>query len=401
MLKKDLKKKKPVILIFADYYLPGYKSGGGMRTIVNMVDRLKDSYDFRIVTRDHDGKPVNEKYTDVKINDWNDVRGAKVFYLSSGLSKFSKIRELILQVKPDSIYLNSFFADIGIFAVLLRKLKLVPYTNIILAPCGELSAGALSFSSGKKNFYKNLTQLARLYKDIIWKASTELEKEEIKLLKPKKAKYIIAPDMPPKHIYENYNQNLKPEKNIGEVKMVFLSRINRKKNLKWLFENLTEINGELIIDIYGPLEDIDHWNKCLPIIEKLPTNIKVNIKGSIPHDEVLDVLLKYHFFIMPTLGENFGHIFLEAMASGCPLIISNKTPWRDLESKSIGWDLPLENAKIWNDLINQCILMDQTEYKNLSANSRQFIVEWLSNEEIEKNTIKVLEAGIDSKRNEL
>src|SRR3982751_134537 len=107
--------KKPKILIFCDYYLPGYKSGGGMRTIVNMVDRLADKFDFWIITRDHDGKLDKTPYTTVKINEWNDVQKAKVFYLSKNNLKISKLRELIIEVSPNSLYFNSYFATLTIY----------------------------------------------------------------------------------------------------------------------------------------------------------------------------------------------------------------------------------------------------------------------------------------------
>ena len=41
---------KPKILVFCDFYLPGFKSGGGMWTVVNLVDRFHDRFDFFIVT---------------------------------------------------------------------------------------------------------------------------------------------------------------------------------------------------------------------------------------------------------------------------------------------------------------------------------------------------------------
>ena len=56
-------KSKPKILVLSDYYLPGYKSGGGMRTIVNMVERLRDRFDFYIITRDHYGPLDIVSYT--------------------------------------------------------------------------------------------------------------------------------------------------------------------------------------------------------------------------------------------------------------------------------------------------------------------------------------------------
>ena len=47
---------KPVVMIFIDWYLPGSNAGGPVRTAVNMVERLRDNFDFRIVTRDTDLK---------------------------------------------------------------------------------------------------------------------------------------------------------------------------------------------------------------------------------------------------------------------------------------------------------------------------------------------------------
>lgn len=143
--------KRPKVLIFSDYYLPGYKSGGGMRTIVNMVERLHSNYDFWIVTRDHDGKQDKTQYNNVRINDWNDVKEAKVFYLSKDNIKLSKIRELILEVKPDSIYTNSYFATLSIFVMVLRKVKKIPNINIVVANCGELSEGSLKLKPLKRN----------------------------------------------------------------------------------------------------------------------------------------------------------------------------------------------------------------------------------------------------------
>jgi glycosyltransferase involved in cell wall biosynthesis len=394
MPENNADRKRPVILIFADYYLPGYKSGGGMRTIVNMVDRLDERYDFRIVTRDHDGKLDKTRYTDVVINAWNDVRGAKVFYLSKDNVRISKLRELILEVGPDSIYLNSFFATLAIYVLKLRKLKLIPYRKIILAPCGELSEGALRLKPAKKRVFINIAKMTGLYKDVIWKPSNELEHAEIERLKPQAAKYFVAPDMPPVRIFENYRQDAKPRKESGSVRMVFLSRFMRKKNFRWLLENLGEIDGRLSVDIFGPLEDSEYWHECERLIEDLPDNLKIRAHGSIPHERVLATLFEYHFFIMPTLGENFGHIFLEALAGGCPLIISDRTPWRKLAEAGIGWDLPLEKPSEWNRIINRAVRMDQAEYRRLSENSRTYLNRWLENVEIEKDTVRVLEYSL-------
>ncbi|MBI9061941.1 MAG: hypothetical protein JEZ14_08115 [Marinilabiliaceae bacterium] len=45
---------KKKILIFIDWFLPGYKAGGPVRSMANMVEYLMEEYDFFIVTRNTD-----------------------------------------------------------------------------------------------------------------------------------------------------------------------------------------------------------------------------------------------------------------------------------------------------------------------------------------------------------
>jgi hypothetical protein len=101
-------KSKGKILFVIDYYLPGYKSGGGMRTIVNIVERLGDKYEFFILTRDHDGKLDKTPYNTVKINEWNKIGKAQVFYFSADNLKLRVFKRIIKEVEPQVIYLNSF-----------------------------------------------------------------------------------------------------------------------------------------------------------------------------------------------------------------------------------------------------------------------------------------------------
>ena len=53
--------------------------------------------------------------------------------------------------------------------------------------------------------------------------------------------------------------------------------------------------------------------------------------GEATHRDLQRRLSTYDVMILPTLGENFGHIIVEAWAAGCPVLISDRTPWRRLE----------------------------------------------------------------------
>jgi hypothetical protein len=58
------------ILTSVGYYLPGYKAGGPIRTLANMVGRLGDEFQFKIVTADRDFDDT-KPYPEIKIDGWN------------------------------------------------------------------------------------------------------------------------------------------------------------------------------------------------------------------------------------------------------------------------------------------------------------------------------------------
>jgi glycosyltransferase involved in cell wall biosynthesis len=385
------------ILVFCDYYLPGYKSGGGMRTIANMVDRLGDRFEFFIVTRDHDGPHDTEQYKDVKINEWNTLGNAKVVYLPKSKFNSSRFRELLGEIAPTAIYLNSIFGKPARIVLSLKNLGYLKQ-NIILAPEGELSIGAKSNKLFIKTAYIRTKKAFGLYDDIIWKVCSEMESDEVKQITGKDGEIFVAPNMSPSIILPKYKQTDKPIKPVGEARLVFLSRFARKKNFKWFLETISQVKGNLIVDIIAPIEDLEYWNECLDVIKQLPQNIKINHVGSVPYEEALEKLVGYHFFLLPTLGENFGHVFIEGLSAGCPLIASDRTPWLNLEVKQIGWDIPLEKPEMWIKILNNCISMDQDEYSKLSVSSRSYAVEWLSDQKLEEATEAVLRFAVSRNR---
>ena len=79
-----------------------------------------------------------------------------------------------------------------------------------------------------------------------------------------------------------------------------------------------------------------------------------------------------HVLYMPSMGENFGHTLLEALSAGRPLLISDRTPWRDLERQHVGWDLPLNELSAFTRTIQRLIDMDQTEFDQWSEGAFQY-----------------------------
>lgn len=383
---------KSKILVFCDFYLPGFKSGGGMWTVVNIVDRFCDKYDFFIVTRNHDGVGDITPYDSVETGKWNKVGNANVYYVSNSLITRKHFRVIISTIQPDVIFLNSVFSTLAIILLFLKKLSYLKNIPIILAPCGELSRPALELKKSKKLLFLTFAKTFGLYNRIQWKASDQIEAEEIESAISRSAKIQIAPDLPPKHILKDLSLDLKPKKIEGKAVFCFVSRVVRKKNLHFLLQALAKINNEPLLElkIIGPLEDPEYWQECENLIKTLPENVSVKVVNGTPYSEVLEHLVNSHYFILPTLNENFGYVFIEAMAAGCPLLISDRTIWNELEEKGIGKNLDLDSVDKWTRSIETFAKMNDVDYRKMSSNARNYAVSWLADPQLEMATYKVL-----------
>ena len=66
------------ILCFVAYYLPGFKAGGALRTVANIVQSLGGEFEFFLLTQDRD---LGDKrpYEGVASNAWTRVGAANVY----------------------------------------------------------------------------------------------------------------------------------------------------------------------------------------------------------------------------------------------------------------------------------------------------------------------------------
>lgn len=387
-------REKRRVLVISNFYLPGTRSGGGTRTIVNTVDRLSDRFEFHIITRGYDAGMRNQPYPDVKTGRWNEVGGAKVFYLDKDSDLVPVLSRAINEIVPSLIYANSFFSDLTVRALGARRIGRIPRIPFVIAPCGELSEGALGLKSLKKRTFLRGAVVSGLYSDLVWKASSEAEAAEFRELGLKGARILVAPDLPPRSIFEEFTVEGKPAKVSGEVRFVFLSRFDRKKNLKWLIDNAGRQSGRVSLDVYGNIADDEYLSEFTSAVAGNKGIVEVQMKGEVEYRNVPETLYGYDFFVLPTLGENFGHVFLEALASGCPLLISDRTPWNDIESHRAGWTISLESPESWQDVIGRCVEMEEREHKEMSSNARKYAERFLADPGIENATLKLFESAI-------
>lgn len=375
------------VMILVGGYLPGFQYGGPIRSISNLVDHFAGEFEFIVVTSDRD-LGEKEPYPTVRINEFNEVGKAKVFYASPEMMTLPNLRNLIRGIPHDIMYLNSLFhLGFTIKPLILRRMGKLPNKPVIVAPRGEFSAGALKLKWFKKRAYIAFAKVTGLYKNVIWQASSEYEERDIRKWFGESAVVHIAPNLTPAAATANqklYQNRRRKEKEF--LKIVFLSRISPKKNLDGALRILEKVKGCVEMNIYGPITDEAYWAKCRERIDRMPDNVKVTYKGSVPHEEVPRVMAEHDLFFFPTHGENFGHVIHEALSVGTPVLISDQTPWRDLEKCRAGWDLPLGEEATFIETIENCCTVDHTVYEKYNDGAFKF-----ASQHFESN--KVLDAN--------
>ena len=365
----------PRILVLVDYYLPGNKSGGPLRSVANIVDGLNDFFDFWIVTKDRDWLDSGP-YCGISVNTWSQVGRSMVYYTSPGSLSYGKFKRIVADLGPDVIYLNSLFSTDSIRFLGWRRLGLLPDTPVVLAPRGELSPGALKLKWIKKRLFISLSSRLGLLDRLLWQASSPFEERDISVCMGNIARSVIAPDIPAA-CDDRSRQISRSAKRPGGMRIVYLSRITPKKNLLYALNMLRKVRGSVKFDIYGALDSESYWHTCQPMLASLPENVQVEYRGNLPNDRVAETLFGYDFFLLPTLSENFGHAIFESFAAGCPVLISDQTPWRNLAEQHLGWDIALDEPDRWRSVLQECIDMEAARHQGLSDACVEFAKGWV------------------------
>lgn len=363
------------ILMMNTRYLPGYKDGGPLRTVKNVSDILGDEYDIRVLCLDRDYDDT-KPYDGIKVDEYNTVGKAKVFYASS--FSLSVIRKLANEC--DLVYCCGPYGTYSMKSLLLNRLGLikVPY---VLAPQGSFSPGAYAIKNTKKKFYITVMKMLGMFRHVYWSVTSKMEEQELAAVIGNNLPTYEACDLP-RNEYCEHTHN----KEEGVLKVIFLSRICVKKNLEYAIKSLAKVDEKkrVIFHIYGFVEDAQYWEKCKTLLEQLPKNIEWEYKGEADAAMVPKVFADYDLFFFPTMGENYGHVIAESLMAGCPVMISDQTPWHDCKDYGCGFEYPLDAAGDFSAKISELVDENSDDYKKRCDAALSYIRS--KNEESIKNS---------------
>lgn len=369
-------------MIFIGGYLPGQKYGGPVTSIYNFTEAFGDDYDIRVVCCDHDFGS-STRYPDIT-DGWNSVGKAQVMYLADDDCNRKCFRAIFAEEKPDVVYGSGIMHfKFNAPMILEAKKQGIP---VLLAPRGDICENALRIKAWKKIPFLKIMKWTRFFDGIYFHATMQEEKDNlISYLKVDENKIFILPNMSAVAVHrENYVK----EKN--SLRIIFISRIQSKKNLLTAIKAVNAMHENAVFDIYGPLENEEYWNQCQKEIDKAPSNVKIIYKGALSPQQAKNIYLQYDCFLFPTLSENYGHVIAEALLHDCPIIISKgTTPWDDVSVVMDESVRKLDDIEGFAMCLDKMSVMDNEQYQLLLMHLRQYTEHKIDTETLKKQYVEM------------
>jgi glycosyltransferase involved in cell wall biosynthesis len=275
--------------------------------------------------------------------------------------------------KCDVIHVEDIFSTYVPVSLFFAKLFRKP---ILISPRGSFSSWGLRI---KRPILKKMWLalfINPFVRNVWWHATSQLEKEEILAIYPN-AKVIIIPngidtreffrlEKPDKKDYMRRfaQRDIEPTEII-----ISLGRLHPIKGFDILISVFNEIKTAFpnsVLLIAGP--DEGEGGRLREQIRRLGLEEKVFLMGSVDGQDKLDFLAGGDLFVLPSHSENFGNVYLEAMAAGLPVIASKGTPWAEVESFGCGrW---VENTV--GEVRDVMVEVLNSDYKSMGQKAREY-----------------------------
>jgi glycosyltransferase involved in cell wall biosynthesis len=356
--------RKIVVVIYPFFY-PGFKAGGPVQSLTNMITLLGNEYDFRVITSGFD---MQDKlpYSNVILDGWNTVAlpglqsPINVYYHSQIKINAGVFKSIVSDLRVDAMFINGLFTSWSTIPLWMIRRKQINANSGIISVRGMLQQGALKSNFLMKKVFLLTLRNFGLVKNVIWHATNEEESEDVFRVINKNARVIVAENIP-RHPFSSIHYL---PKTAGQIRLVYLSLIAAKKNLLLVIQALAKVQASVVLDIFGPVKDPIYWDLCQQEIKLLPSHVKVQYMGEVNPRCVQDTLAKYHALILLTKGENFGHALYESLSVGRPLITSQYTPWKNLQDKHAGWNIDIEQEEKISLVLQQIAQIDDQTWNS-------------------------------------
>ena len=345
------------ILIITGSFYPA-QEGGPTNAVYWLASGLASSgYNVRILATDKNLEGQYPSDTWVEMNGFSVLYRSKKNYdalISGELSRCDYlIRSGVCSIRAHFLNLR---------AIYLKK-------KVIISPRGELFFPAV-FHKGKfygflKLFFLRLVSM--LYgKGVIFHATSEEEKEQIRKVMGNKGKVITIP-----------NYMILPAKVLPDIAendgnyLLYVGRIAPIKALDKLIRALALSNGfirsGMVLRILGNNKG-QYYEVIKKLIDNLHFSDRVIFDGVVEGTEKDKIIANARYLFLVSDSENFGNVVIESLAQGTPVVASKGTPWQIVSEKNAGYWVD-NNPEELSGIIDEIIEKEPLQYSEQRRNA--------------------------------
>ena len=244
--------------------------------------------------------------------------------------------------KSDIVYIQYLFHYSVLFSLLISVFQ---DKKIVVCPRGSFSVFTLN---NKLPFIKLLWLnffIKPMLNKIIWQASSYLEEMDILNKFPNADVKIINDGID----YDSFQNSIAISRN--EVLNRFVgTTFNDISNIFFSMGRLHKIKGfDMLIDAFNLFLKKDKYAKLIIAggddgvgkqlksqIKKLNLSSSVFLIGAVNFEDKKLLLNNCDYFTLASEFESFGIVIAEALSCGRPVVISDKTPWKDIPINNCG-----------------------------------------------------------------
>lgn len=361
------------ILHVVPSYLPAVRYGGPIHSVHGLCKALAErGHDVEVFTTNVNGRGVSEVPLNVPV----DLDGVKVWYFRVPMFRrlyWSPAMTVALWRHVgsfDIVHTHSVFLWPTWAAARIARYRHVPY---VLAPRGMLVWGLIK----RKNRWIKLLWIALIERGNLANAAlihltSRVEAEEAARLGLPVRKSCVIPngvDMP--DIAGGFRGDFSGRAATGEKPfLLFLGRINWKKGLDRLIRALPEI-PECRLVVAG--NDEEHYQAELEALAvRTRVHERISFVGPVYGEDKVALFRRTLLLVLPSYSENFGNAALEAMAAGCPVVVTPEVGMADIVRDSgAGMVLAGEPATLAAGI--RSLIDDRMALKRMGERGREFV----------------------------
>ena len=230
-----------------------------------------------------------------------------------------------------------FMASISSYAILRKKIKNIPVVHnvmglyhdpYIVESVDDPLKYKIKYENMQRSFPTNPLRIKNwfshlpIYNSEIVGGLTRWEMNEIRKFGIPNERIRHMPICVDLGLFRGKRKNFKEKHDIDGKMILFVGQPIPRKGPEYLIKAMANV-----IRKYPDAKCVFVGYKSSPEIEKMckSLNIEKNVIfiGFLNEEEKIDAYRSADVFVLPTLYEGFGIVFIEAMASGCPIVTTN------------------------------------------------------------------------------